>query len=83
MMWGYGCGWSWVSMGLGMILFWGLIIVGVIALVRYLANAREGHAPRTGAGQPDPQQILAERFAHGEIDEDEYRKRREVLRGGR
>ncbi len=30
----------------------------------------------------DAHRILDERFARGEIDEDEYRRRRDVLRGG-
>ena len=30
-----------------------------------------------------PEQILAERFARGEIEEDEYRRRRDALRSTR
>lgn len=80
MMWGYG-GWvSWLGMGIGMTVFWGVIIVGVIALVRYLAAPRERHGP--GGRQGDPEQVLADRFARGEFEAEEYRQRREVLRGG-
>jgi len=54
-------------------------VVGVVALVRYLA--RGGQPTGTPAARPPtPQQILAERFARGEIDEDEYRKRMDALR---
>ena len=85
MMWGYGAGWgwgAWLTMGVGMILFWGLVIGGGIALVRYLAGTRY-HYPSSGAsGRTAAEQILAERFARGDIDEDEYRQRRELLRSG-
>ena len=33
-------------------------------------------------GQPSGESVLAERFARGEIDEAEYRRRRDVLREG-
>lgn len=60
---------------MSMVLFWALIIVAIVALVRYTATftrRSDGHA----AG---PAQLLAERFARGEIDEDEYRRRLQVL----
>ena len=77
-MWDYGPGWSsgpWIAMGLGMLIFWGLIIVGGVALVRYLASSR--------TAETEAERILAGRFASGEIDEDEYQRRRESLRASR
>ncbi|HEY3036755.1 MAG TPA: SHOCT domain-containing protein, partial [Streptosporangiaceae bacterium] len=60
-------------------IFWGVIIVGVIALVRYLS--RSGQLTGTPPAEPPaPEQVLAERFACGEIDEDEYRRRLATLR---
>jgi putative membrane protein len=85
MMWGYGAGWgwgAWLTMGVGMILFWGLVIGGGIALVRYLAGTRYHHPSSGASGRAAAEQILAERFARGEIDEVEYRQRRELLRSG-
>jgi putative membrane protein len=81
-MWGYdGWGWGpWLGMGFGMILFWGAVIAATIVLVRYLAGARDRGV---SGGQGSAEQILAERFARGEINEDEYRQRRELLRGSR
>jgi putative membrane protein len=52
-----------------------LVIAGVIVLVRYLV--RDQRTPN----DTTPQQILAERFARGEIDEQEYRTRLATLRG--
>jgi putative membrane protein len=74
-------GWGYGLMALGFVVFWGLVIVGLVVLVRYL---RRDH-PASTAPQPpsSPEQVLGERFARGEIDEEEYLRRMEVLRGGR
>jgi putative membrane protein len=60
-------------MTLGMLAFWGLVIWAILALVR--STAGDGARRET-----TPEQILAERFARGEIDEDEYRRRLDALR---
>ena len=83
MMFWYGnnmSAWGYAGMGIGMVLFWSLIIVGIVALVRYSssANQRDGRSPFTDA--PSPEQVLAGRFARGEIDETQYRERVAVLR---
>lgn len=80
MMWGYGPGYWLITAGT-MILFWGLIIAGIIALVRYLGGARRtGRPDAAGGGPTRPEEILAERLARGEIDTDEYKQRLELLR---
>jgi putative membrane protein len=79
MMWGWN-GWSWwgwLAMSLSMVAFWGLIIWLIVALFRGSGRSWPRHE------SPDPEQILAERFARGEIDEEEYRRRLEVLRSSR
>ena len=79
MMWWYGSpmgGWGAVFMTITTVLFWVLIIVGVIALFRYL-----NRGDRPTISQSTPEQMLAERFARGEIDEQEYRQRLNTLRG--
>lgn len=64
-------GWGWVTMTVGMVLFWGLLITLAVVLVRTLNRPiGSDQGPR-----PAPEQVLAERFARGEIDEDEYRRR--------
>lgn len=79
---GWGWGW-WLIMALLMVLFWGAIVLGVVALVRY---GRDRHEPPTAEPPPDQQRppsaldVLDERFARGEIDAEEYTKRRELLR---
>jgi putative membrane protein len=80
MMWQYGNGmggWGLGLMAAANLLVWMLIVVGVIALLRHLG--RSGSAgPRHTA-----EELLAERFARGEIAEQEYCDRLEVLRRGR
>ncbi|MDT2006948.1 SHOCT domain-containing protein [Rhodococcus opacus] len=85
MMWwnngmGYGMGWGgWALMVLLMVVFWGLVIAGVMALFRTL---RADRAPRFDDGNQNARQILDERFVRGEIDAEEYRVRRDQLRSG-
>jgi putative membrane protein len=73
--------WGYLLMSVSMIVFWSLLIGGVIALIRYLGRPPE--QSQTGRLQPTPEQILAERFARGELDEEEYRRRLDALRGDR
>jgi putative membrane protein len=75
MMWWDGGGWGWLAMSISMMVFWGLIIWGVLIALR---GARTD--PAGGARSPDPEQILEERFARGEIDAQEYEQRRDLLR---
>ncbi|MQA82202.1 MAG: hypothetical protein GEV10_27680 [Streptosporangiales bacterium] len=78
MMYGYGMGaWGYVLMSLSMIVFWGLLIAGVVALWRFLRRAPRDASTKAAA---TPEQILAERYARGEIDEDEYLHRQAGLR---
>ncbi|MTE12493.1 SHOCT domain-containing protein [Nocardia aurantiaca] len=81
MMW-YGngmSGWGYALMTIGMLIFWALVIGGLVTLVRYSGGA----APRGDAGaRQTPQQILAERYARGEIDDEEYTRRLELLGTG-
>ena len=73
--WGTG---AWLAMSLMMLLFWG----GLIALVVWLARIGAGRNRVDKISLPaTPDEVLAERFARGEIDEDEFTRRRAVLRG--
>ncbi len=76
-------GWEYAWMGIGMVLFWGLLAAGLIMLVRYLAATDRRAQYRIDPGGPESppaERLLAERFARGEIDEKEYASRLAALR---
>jgi putative membrane protein len=66
-------GWWWV-MGVGWLVLLAAVVVIVVLFVR-----RPDHRG-TGNVRTQPEDLLAERLARGEIDEDEYRRRRDALR---
>ena len=72
-------------MTISMILFWGAVIFGIVMLVRYAGRSGQPPAappwPQAPGSRQSPEGLLAERFARGEIDEEEYRQRLAVLRG--
>jgi putative membrane protein len=67
--------WGYAGMGIGMVLFWALLILGIVALIRF-TTASSG-TPTISLSSPE--QVLADRFARGEISESEYRDRLAVL----
>lgn len=66
--------WPWL-MVIPMLVSWGLVVWGIVALVK--ATVHDAGQPRL---RPDPEQVLAERFARGEVDAEEYRERLAILR---
>jgi putative membrane protein len=77
MMWWYGPGmnaWGYGLMTVCMVLFWGLIVFGIVPLIRFI-----GQSSRPTSAGPTPKQLLDERFARGEIDGEEYRRRLELM----
>jgi putative membrane protein len=70
-------GWG-SALGLGSILFWVFMAVVIVAIVRLFTRGL-GYAGGPGlcgpAGPATPEQILAERFARGEINPDEFYER--------
>lgn len=72
MMWGGGYG---VFGGLMMLVFWGVIIALIVLAVHWL---RDNNGTGT-ARSPDALDILRQRLAKGEIDEEEYRRRKAAL----
>ncbi|QID19796.1 SHOCT domain-containing protein [Nitrogeniibacter mangrovi] len=60
---------GWNGMGFGMILVWVLLIIALVVVVRGW-RGRESDAPQK------PIDILKTRYARGEIDKDEFERRR-------
>lgn len=74
-------GWSggqWLAMGLMMLVFWTAVVLVVVVFIRRPPGRRD-----TATASPthhEAERILNERFARGEIDEDEFTRRRDALR---
>jgi len=65
MNWGYG-----MFGGFGMLLFWGVVIVLAVLLLRQVTR---------GGTRSRARQILEERYAKGEISKEEFDERRKDL----
>ena len=69
-----GNGWWWIMGIVGLLLIVGLVVLIVMTLQRATVPTPEASPRRTA------DDLLAERLARGEIDADEYRRRRDALR---
>jgi putative membrane protein len=67
-------GWGWGMMAVVLVLV--IVLIGAIV---YFATRDASH--RSSRGGADALDVLDHRFARGEIDEEEYRARRDMLRG--
>jgi putative membrane protein len=72
MMGGFGFGWF---MPVLMILFWGLVIWGVVALVRGLSGPKYYDSSAEGSAL----EILKRRYARGEVSKREYEEKKKEL----
>ena len=84
MMWWHHGAWGagdWLAMSLLMFVFWGGLVALAVWLVRTLAKDSD-HTSRSALRKQRADDVLAERFARGEIDEDEFTRRRELLHAG-
>lgn len=76
MYWNDGWGWvGWLTMTIFMVGFWGLVAWVIVTVTR--GPSGSGHQ------QHSAEDILAERFARGEIDHDDYTQRLDALRSTR
>lgn len=67
--WGYGPWWT----GLLFLLFWVVVIALIVWAVRSTGRTSQGASRRRALD------VLEERYARGEIDDDEFRHRKEML----
>jgi putative membrane protein len=81
MMYGYDngmSGWGYVLMIAALLVIIGLVVAAALVLIRSGATARR---PGTDAmRRGDAERILEQRFARGEVGQDEFRSRMGVLR---
>lgn len=85
-MWGWHDGWGawgWALMTIGMVAFWGIVAWAVVSATR----CRPWREPPPATPPPPITQraedILDERLARGDLDVDEYRRRRDALHAPR
>lgn len=69
--WMFGMGWWWIVALI-------LVVGAVWAVVRSQASRSGG--PKSGQTEKNPEEVLADRLARGEIDEAEYESRLAALR---
>ncbi|WP_405714244.1 SHOCT domain-containing protein [Streptomyces xanthophaeus] len=71
-------GWGWFVMSFSMVLFVALAVAAVVLFLRTVDRYPSG--PTQPPAAPSARQLLAERFARGEIDEEEYERGLTALR---
>ena len=74
MMGGWGMGWFGMIF---MIVFWGLVIVALVFLIKWLAGSTRGDTRRPD--KSNALDILKERYARGEIDKTEFEEKKKDL----
>lgn len=79
-MWGHmgEFGWGGMGMGLGMFLFWGVLIAAIVILV---VRTMDSGACRKREKEINALDILRERYARGEIEHEEFEQKKRDLEG--
>jgi len=79
MYYGHGMGAGWTLIVLAVVVP-ALILAIVLPLIQ---NRPASHGPVAARPLPDAERVLADRFARGEIDAEEYEQRLHTLRAAR
>jgi putative membrane protein len=72
----WGPGWGLWGMAL-MAIFWIVVIVATVLLIRWLTL--QSRAPVDGPPEDSPLDILKRRYARGEIDREDFERRKKDL----
>ena len=74
-MWDHMQGYGIMGFGFGPLL-WLLVIVGIALAIKWLVGS-----PRGGSSEPSAMEILKQRYASGEINEQEFHRMKKELEG--
>jgi putative membrane protein len=77
--WGHWGGLWGIVPTVAMVVIWALVITAIVLVARYLISLWS--VSRT-ARSTQAEDLIAQRYARGEIDDDEYRRRTTLLREG-
>jgi putative membrane protein len=80
--WNHMSGAGWFAMTVSTVLLLALVVGGIVLLIRVGQQPAQRSTPPQHVAPPPrraPDELLADRLARGEIDEDEYRRRLTAL----
>lgn len=69
-------GWHMGFGGIFMLLFWAVVIVGIIALAKWIFSES---GAKNASSLRSARQILDDRYARGEIDRDEFERQKKDI----
>ncbi|SJZ31398.1 SHOCT domain-containing protein [Selenihalanaerobacter shriftii] len=85
----FGCGFGWrgfgrygfggFGMGFTNILFWGLIIVAIVLIVKAIKSNGNQKVLQSSSNTSSSLEILKERYARGEINKQEFEEKKKDL----
>lgn len=76
-MMGWSEGYGWMGFGwIFMLIFWGAVVFGVVALIRWVIMRSSGSQD---GPHRTPQEILQERYVRGEITREQYEQMRKDI----
>jgi putative membrane protein len=76
---GWGWEWGWIVTAVVLTLLFAVVITAIVVAVRYLTGGGR-HSDGGGSTRTAAEDVLAQRFARGEIDDTDYRQRMTSLR---
>lgn len=79
--WHHDMPWGWHGWWMGPIMWLIMLALAILAIVALWRVVSGGSGPRESVGSDRSLEILRERFARGEIDEEEFKARRRALGG--
>ena len=79
---GGGTHWgAWILVIIAMLVFWGALAWIIVTLLRQRGSHSDPRPVPPSGTSPDALRILDERMARGEIEEEEYKRRRNLIKG--